>query len=120
MGTPPPPPARPGFVLDVKGTLGGADPVDARGRRYQTYKVQLVARKRYVIEMTRLPGGPDPCVRVQNEQGSLSSETSAGGAPSARINYAAPQTDVYRIVATTSAPNTAGPYALTVKMVAAP
>ncbi len=106
-------PKQKGF--EVQGVLTPGDPTDkVRVGHYAVVHTYFMkAGQRYTIDLI----APwDNFLRLEDAQGKqLAQDDDGGGYPNARIVFDAPADGYYRIIVTSFAPKTAGPYTLKVK-----
>lgn len=97
----------------ISGVLTSSDPRLQRDAVYHAYLFTARAGETITVEV--LSGQLDPYAVIQDAQGNaLASDDDSGGNLQARLVYTFPSAGVYRIVATTYAANTYGPYTLRV------
>jgi hypothetical protein len=102
---------------NFNGRLGWTDPMDRVrfGCRSRTYSYRMKAGTHYTIRMHTNTPGFDPYLRLENPSGAQVAEDDDGdGFPNARIEFQCPQDGVYRIVATSFAPNMSGNFQILV------
>ena len=111
--------AEPEKGLLVNARLELTDPIDkdpdrkSVGHHAKTYPFKMIAGHRYVIDMTS--GEFDAWLRLLDASGTqVMFNDDNGVSQNARIDYLAPRTETYRIVATTFMPGATGQFQLQV------
>jgi S1-C subfamily serine protease len=116
---PDPIPTGPGKMLrNLSATLTDKDPFDPAAKGVMThmkaYPTQMQAGRTYIISMNSTAF--DTYLRLENPSGQpVAQDDDAGGNLNARIVYRAPQTGIYRIIATSYNANATGPFQLIVQ-----